>query len=113
MEFLSSVQYEIVFAAFVSIWLTIIMAIAIIHIDLSELFANKDNKVSHTKFWANIAYFVTTVAFIKLNFTETFQQYLSEIWLIYLSVVAGNASLSKWISLKYEKGAKNDSAPKE
>lgn len=57
---------------------------------------------SNTKFWQNVAYAASTVAFLGLNLTGgTDSVPLEMIWVIYLGVVASNAVLSKWISAKY------------
>ena len=86
----------------VSVFIMLIMGIALRHTDLSELFESAgSNKISHTKFWANVAYFVCTVSFIYLTFQPSFYDHLVELWMVYLCTVAGNDNVSKWISLRY------------
>ena len=76
--------------------------------DLSDLITSDGtNKVSHSKFWANISYLVVTIVFLKVNFEPEYINYLPEFWLIYLGVVAANANTSKWISMKYKKQDSN------
>lgn len=78
------------------------MARALKNIQLSELFESTGTgKISHTKFWSNVAYFVCTVAFAYMNFKPTPPEHLVEVWVVYLATVAGNASISKFLSLKY------------
>ncbi len=114
MEYLSFLSYEAIFATFVTLWLSMIMVLSIRKVKLRELFTSEGtNKISHTKFWANIAYFISAIAFIKLNFIESFQPYLAEIWLIFLGVVASNASISKFISMKYKGGTHKGTAKSE
>jgi hypothetical protein len=70
--------------------------------DLTELFyANGTSKVSQTKFWNSIGFFVATICFVYFNFALPSSGAIEAIWLIYLSVVAGAASLSKYISAKF------------
>lgn len=77
--------------------------------DMSDLYSSDGSgKVSHTKFWANVAYFVSTIAFLKINFDHTQTHLIPEIWLIYLGVVASNASVSKWIAVKGNNNRKRD-----
>lgn len=76
---------------------------AMLNLELSSMFTTKNdpNRISHTRFWSNVAYFVATITFIKLNFTEN--NYIVELWLIYLGIIGGNASISKLISMKYDR----------
>lgn len=54
--------------------------------------------VSHTKLWANVAYFSSTVAFCWAAWKGTLT---ADIWLIYLGVVGAHTAASKLIGLKY------------
>lgn len=58
-------------------------------------------EVSHTKFWNIIACFVATVAFLFVNFTAPGAAGMEFIWLTYLGVIAGSASVSKLIGQKF------------
>lgn len=58
--------------------------------------------ISHTKIWANIAYFTATVGFAWSVYNGTAT---GEIWLIYLAGIGASATLSKMLSLRY--GAKD------
>lgn len=60
-------------------------------------------EVSHTKFWANVAYLAATVCFIKQNWLGAAN---TEIWWCYLLVVAGHGTASKFLTLKYGQAAK-------
>lgn len=59
--------------------------------------------VSHTKVWANVAYFSSTLAFAYMSYAGTAS---ADIWMIYLGAVGASATVSKLLSLKY--GVKND-----
>ncbi len=84
--------------------LTYILFKSLKKFNMAELFVeNSTNKISHTKFWSNIAYFASTIAFLSLNLfsAQGANSGMEIIWLIYLGVVASNAVASKWISYKY------------
>lgn len=67
---------------------------------LRDLFTDAGGKtLSHTKLWSNIACAAATVAFIKQAWAGTLT---AEIWLAYLGCVAGAATASKFLSLKYQ-----------
>lgn len=91
--------------------LTYILFKSLRKINVADLFVESStNKISHTKFWSNIAYFASTIAFLSLNlFSEQASSGGMEIiWLIYLGVVASNAVASKWISYKYSGNTSNN-----
>lgn len=73
-------------------------------INIKSLFQDDHtNKTSHVKYWANVAYLSATISFLTINlfyFKESVQ-YIEILWLIYLGVVASNATVSKLISYKY------------
>lgn len=103
------ITVESIFTVGLMVGLTIIFVRAIHGLELDEMFTSHGSgKLSHTKFWANIAYLVATLAFIRLNFTEERPAYLPELWLIYIALTSGNAMASKWISLKYKYSGKNE-----
>lgn len=56
---------------------------------------------SHTKIWTNIAYIIVTLSFVKVTITNPEPD--MTMWLIYLGIVGGHSSLSKLISMKYNK----------
>lgn len=56
-------------------------------------------KASHTKFWANVAYFAATLCFVHFEWFAPEPNI--ELWLVYLGTVAGAASVSKLLSLRY------------
>lgn len=94
------------------IMLILIFINGIKKINFQELFFDeKENKFSHTKFWSNVAYLVSTVAFLYINIfrLDVSNNFIDMIWIIYLGVVAGNASVSKWIAYKY--GGRNNYTP--
>lgn len=67
---------------------------------ITDLITESDNDtLSHTKIWANIAYFAGTYKFITADVN-------ADIWLIYLGVVGSAQVASKYLSLRYQ-GAKN------
>lgn len=57
-------------------------------------------QLSHTKIWANIAYIVATVAFLRQVFFAPVPPD-ADIWLIYLGVIGSHCAVSKLISLRY------------
>ena len=90
--------------------LTYILFKSLKKFNMADLFIeNSTNKISHTKFWSNIAYFAATIAFLSLNLfsTQATTSGMEIIWLIYLGVVASNAVASKWISYKYNANQTN------
>ena len=61
-------------------------------------------RLSHTKYWANAAYLCAVVSFLTINlfyFKEAKEQ-IEILWLIFLGVVASNATISKLIGMKYK-----------
>lgn len=95
------------FAASASAFLFILMIAvflfkAIWKVDLSQMFYDPGSKVvSSTKFWNVVACFVATIAFLFINITTPAAASLEFIWLTYLGVIAGSASVSKLISAKF------------
>lgn len=57
-------------------------------------------QLSHTKIWANIAYFAATLAFLRVTLVSS-EPSNPEIWLIYLGIVGAHNLSSKLLSLKY------------
>lgn len=93
-----------IFVCIFLIALTVVLFKSLKKFNMADLFVeNSTNKISHTKFWSNIAYFAATIAFLSLNLfaSPTANGGMEIIWLIYLGVVASNAVASKWISYKY------------
>ena len=102
MEYLIGVSSQTAAIFAVAVILIAVFATALKNIQLAELFESTGTgKISHTKFWANVAYFVSTIAFVDINFKPSPPEYLVELWFVYLATVAGNASISKFLSLKY------------
>ena len=94
--------FGIVLTCIISLGLTVILYSAARRRDMADLYtSNGTGKVSNTKFWANIAYFVSTIVFLKINFDPKHQELVTEIWLIYLGVVASNANVSKRLSIRH------------
>lgn len=63
---------------------------------------SRDDKLSHTKIWANVAYLAATVGFIRMTWVGTATY---DIWLVYLAVVASAVTASKFLSRKYPQQA--------
>ena len=102
MEYLIGVSSQAAAIFAVAVILIAVLATALKNIQLAELFESTGTgKISHTKFWANVAYFVSTIAFVDINFKPSPPEYLVELWFVYLATVASNASISKFLSLKY------------
>lgn len=74
---------------------------------IKDLISTPQGKVSHTKFWSNIAYATGTAVIVITTFKENLT---SDLFLIYLSVVGGAAIASKFVSLRYG-GGKDDGSP--
>lgn len=109
LSFLSSLTLDKAFSVGLTVILAFILLKAIHGLDLSEMFeSHGSGKISHTKFWSNVAYLVGTISFIKINFSEHPPEYLPELWLFFLGVIGGNSAVSKWISLKYQNNKGND-----
>ena len=103
MDYLIGITGQTATVIVVAAVLLLVMARALKNIQLSELFESTGSgKVSHTKFWANCAYFICTLSFAYMNLKTPPPDYLVEIWMVYLTAVAGNASVSKFLSLKYK-----------
>jgi hypothetical protein len=90
------------FAVATTVYLLIVFYRAAAGKDMSDLITSDaaGNKVSHTKFWSNVAYTVTTISLLKINFDPERTHVLPELWLIYLGTVAGHATAAKWISTR-------------
>lgn len=102
LSFLANLTLDKAFSVGLTVILAFILLKAIHGLDLSEMFeSHGSGKISHTKFWSNVAYLVGTISFIKINFSEHPPEYLPELWLFFLGVIGGNSAVSKWISLKY------------
>ncbi len=71
---------------------------------------SRDGRLSHTKIWANVAYLAATIGFIRATWagTDTY-----DIWLVYLGVVGGAVTASKFLSLKYGGVAANATSEEE
>ena len=106
--------FQLVGATFAVVFvtiLTIILLKGIGTINVSDLFRSSgDGGTSLTKFWQNIAYMAATIAFLAVNIAGGIPGASIEIiWVIYLGVVASNAVLSKWLSLKYNRTEERES----
>lgn len=102
LSFLANLTLDKAFSVGLTVILAFILLKAIHGLDLAEMFeSHGSGKISHTKFWSNVAYLVGTISFIKINFSEHPPEYLPELWLFFLGVIGGNSAVSKWISLKY------------
>ena len=67
--------------------------------NLKQLVTNESGALSHSKIWANIAYFAGTVKFILIPDPS------ADIWMAYLGIVGSASVASKLIQMKY--GANN------
>jgi len=73
---------------------------------LLELISEENGRLSHTKLWANLGNFVGTFVFVYHCIkTETLEP---ELFLMYMSVVVLQRSISKITSSKYKNNT-NDS----
>ena len=99
--------FPIVGAVFSFLFMTVVVFIlikGIRGIRVADLF-EFSGEASLSKFWQNVAYAAATIAFLAVNISGNLTGGTLEIvWLIYLGVVASNAVLSKWISVKYDRG---------
>ena len=98
--------FPIVGAVFSFMFMTVVIFIlikGIRGINVTDLFEFK-GEASLSKFWQNVAYAAATIAFLAINISGNLSgSSLEIVWLIYLGVVASNAVLSKWISVKYNR----------
>jgi hypothetical protein len=73
------------------------------------LYLEKDNTISHTKFWSNIGFFILSVTFIcitiymGLGYTYPLDDWL-EFFISFGTLVAAQRGFSKWVSYKSIKG---------
>lgn len=72
---------------------------------LKELISTPQGKVSHTKFWSNVAYGTATGIVIYTAYKGTMSEWE---FLIYLSVVGASTAASKFLSLRYGQENKKD-----
>ena len=98
--------FPIVGAVFSFLFMTVVVFIlikGIRGIRVTDLF-EFNGEASLSKFWQNVAYAAATIAFLAVNISGNLTGgTLEVVWLIYLGVVASNAVLSKWISVKYDR----------
>lgn len=92
-----------VFTAFFMLVVSVFLFKGLRKLDLKGLFLDNptDKHISNSKFWSNVAYFVSTVAFLAINLAAPGAQSLEFIWVVYLGVVASAAVASKFLSLRY------------
>lgn len=110
--------FNVISSIFLSLFLIVlfyVMINATRKMDMTDLFKRGHaQRVSHTKFWSNIAYFAATLAFLSLNVIGEGAQsgVIEAVWIIYLGVVASNDIASKWITNKYN-GFRRESQEKK
>lgn len=110
--------FPLVGAGFAVVFIVILMIIllkGIRSINVNDLFQSSgDGGTSLTKFWQNVAYMAATIAFLAVNISAgagagIAGASIEMIWVIYLGIVASNAVLSKWISVKYNRTEERES----
>lgn len=95
-----------VFTSIFMLLVSVFMFNGLRKLDLRHLYTSEGTgTISSTKFWTNIAYFVSTVAFLALNLFAPGSASIEMIWLIYLGVVASSATVSKFLALRFGSGA--------
>lgn len=62
--------------------------------------ANK-RTLSHNKLWANVAYLVATICFVRFEWLAP-EPHI-DLWLVYLGTLASATTASKLLSLHYNK----------
>lgn len=67
---------------------------------ITDLISTPEGSISHTKLWSNIAYLATTIIIINQAIACTLT---AEFLLIYLGIVGGHTTASKFLALKYNK----------
>lgn len=92
-----------VFTAVFMLIVSVLLFKGMMKLDLKGLFVEKpgDRHISSSKFWSNIAYFVSTIAFLAINLAAPGAPALEFIWVVYLGVVASATVVSKFLSLRY------------
>lgn len=87
--------FTVILSSIFSIFICYVLIRAMHKQDFSRLVINDNTGLlSQHKFWANIAFLVATIAFIKVNFLNGGDDggggaFLAEIWIIYLTVIGG------------------------
>lgn len=113
MKLLIDNSFTLIGTGFVGLFMLLVAGFffnALRKVDLTTLFLTDEpgvRKVSSTKFWTSVAYFVATVAFLAANFVAPVGASLEIIWAIYLSTVAGHAAFSKYIGQRFSGGMDN------
>lgn len=67
-------------------------------VNFLDLIVGNDGKLSHSKFWSNIALAMGTWAFVYMVIAETMTEFL---WITYLGVYTGNKLLNTIVQSKY------------
>lgn len=80
--------------------MTFVLIRALKGCNLSRLVTNDDGKLDQQKFWNNIAFIVATIAFVKYNFESPTPPFITELWMIYLTVLGGQSAFSMWLQHK-------------
>lgn len=65
---------------------------------IKDLISTPEGKVSHTKFWSNIAYLTATGIMVV---TTSRDKMTWDLFVIYLSVVGASTAASKFLALRY------------
>lgn len=63
-----------------------------------DLISTPQGKVSHTKFWGNVAYLTATGIMVVVTYRDKLTW---DLFAIYLTVVGGSAIASKLVALRY------------
>ncbi len=92
-----------IFTALFMLIVSILLFKGMMKLDLKGLFTEHpgDQRISNSKFWANIAYFVSTIAFLAINIAAPGAAALEFIWVVYLGVVGASAVVHKFLNLRY------------
>jgi len=92
-----------IFTALFMLIVSILLFKGMTKLDLKGLFTENpgDRFISNSKFWSNIAYFVSTIAFLAINIAAPGAASLEFIWVVYLGVVGASAAVHKFLSLRY------------
>lgn len=69
---------------------------------LKQLISDKsdESKIDHIRLWSNIAYAVSTWAFIYVTIKD---QFSVELMLVYLGVVGSSYAAGKFLAFKYKR----------
>lgn len=99
--YINTHNVEVIAYVLLLLSLGFILGLTIAHrkqVNFLDLIVGSDGKLSHSKFWSNIALAMGTWAFVYMVIAETMTEFL---WITYLGVYTGNKLLNTIVQSKY------------